>query len=167
MSSILATITLEDGRIINLKLDEAQAPKSVENFIELANSNFYQGLIFHRVIKNFMIQGGGMDEKMDTKRAKSIKGEFISNGVNNTLTHKAGTISMARTMINDSASSQFFICSVAAPHLDGSYAAFGDVADAESMQVVLDISKVSTGNVGGYSDVPKSPIIIKSISVTK
>lgn len=161
-----AVINLEDGRKININLDKDCAPISVSNFIELANSDFYNGLIFHRVIKNFMIQGGGMDENLKEKKSsKTIKGEFLRNGVNNTRKHIAGTISMARTMVNDSASSQFFICSVDTPHLDGSYAAFGEVADADSMNVVQDIEKVATGSRGYYDDVPITPIKIKNIEI--
>lgn len=161
-----AVIELKDGRKINLVLDDECAPISVENFISLARSGHYNDTIFHRVIENFMIQGGGMLADLTEKASlKPIKGEFLSNGVNNTRKHKAGTISMARTMVKDSATAQFFICSVDTPHLDGEYAAFGEVADNESMQVVIDISRVDTGRYAYYSDVPVSPIIIDKVTI--
>lgn len=163
-----AVIELKDGRKINLVLDDECAPISVENFISLASSGHYNDTIFHRVIENFMIQGGGMLVDLTEKASlKPIKGEFMSNGVNNTRKHKAGTISMARTMVKDSATAQFFICSVDTPHLDGEYAAFGEVADKESMQVVIDISRVDTGRYAYYSDVPVSPIIIDKVTIIK
>lgn len=163
-----AVIELKDGRKINLVLDDECAPISVENFISLARSGHYCDTIFHRVIENFMIQGGGMLADLTEKASlKPIKGEFMSNGVNNTRKHKAGTISMARTMVKDSATAQFFICSVDTPHLDGEYAAFGEVADKESMQVVIDISRVDTGRYAYYSDVPVSPIIIDKVTIIK
>lgn len=163
---IKATINLEDGRKINLNLDPECAPISVANFVKLAKEDFYNGLIFHRIIPNFMVQGGGMYENMKEKRAENeIKGEFLSNGVNNTRKHKAGTISMARTMFKDSATSQFFICSVDTPFLDGEYAAFGEVADEQSMGVVLDMSIVTTRSFGYYDDVPVDPIVIKNITI--
>lgn len=161
-----AVIELKDGRKINLVLDEKCAPISVENFISLARNGHYNDTIFHRVIENFMIQGGGMLADLTEKASlKPIKGEFMSNGVNNTRKHKAGTISMARTMVKDSATAQFFICSIDTPHLDGEYAAFGEVADNESMQVVIDISRVDTGRYAYYSDVPVSPIIIDKVTI--
>lgn len=161
-----AKINLQDSRSITLKLDGENAPISVENFVKLAKEGFYEGLIFHRVIPNFMIQGGGHDVELNLKeQPPTIKGEFRSNGVNNPLRHKKGTISMARTAMRDSASSQFFICSVDCPHLDDEYAAFGCVADALSMKVVEDISKCETAWVQIYKDVPVKPIIIKNIEI--
>lgn len=163
---IKATINLENGKKINLLLDEESAPISTANFVKLAKADHYNGLIFHRIIPNFMCQGGGMTADMQPKdNLKPIKGEFLSNGVNNTRKHKAGTISMARTMYKDSATSQFFICSVDTPFLDGEYAAFGEVADEESMQVVLQMSKVQTHSVGYYDDVPVEPIVISSVQI--
>ena len=161
-----AIIKLNTGKNIKVNLDSECAPISVANFVELAKSNFYNGLIFHRIIPNFMVQGGGMDVELNEKRAgKPIKGEFLSNGVNNTRKHKAGTISMARTMVKDSATSQFFICSVDTPHLDGQYASFGEVADAESLKVVQEMSYVDTCRRGYYDDVPVEPIIIENIEI--
>lgn len=163
---IKATVNLKDGRKIDLELLPEYAPNSVYNFISLAKSGFYNGLIFHRVIRNFMIQGGGMDEGMDEKdTGYSIKGEFASNGVPNALSHKKGVLSMARTFLMDSASSQFFICVADCPYLDGEYAAFGRTANAESLKVAVDISNVDTGSYGYYDDVPVEPVIIDSIVV--
>lgn len=159
-----AIITLKDGKAMTVKLDEVNAPISVANFVKLAKDGFYEGLIFHRVIKNFMIQGGGFNVDMMTKKASTIKGEFAQNGVKNLLKHKAGTLSMARTSVPDSASSQFFICSVDTPHLDGAYAAFGQI-EGDGMSVVDSISNVKTGRIGYYEDVPCDPIIIKTIEI--
>ena len=103
-------INLADGRSMTAQLDESAAPITCANFLKLVDSNFYNGLIFHRVIPNFMIQGGGMDASLSPKEAKPIKGEFKQNGVNNPITHKLGVLSMARTNDPNSASSQFFIC---------------------------------------------------------
>ena len=159
-------IEFTDGKKINLELYPEHAPITVENFLSLVKKGFYDGLCFHRVIENFMIQGGGFiyDDGLIQKPApKTIKGEFIANGVNNKLKHTAGVISMARTMVKDSASSQFFICTVDTPHLDGQYAAFGKVIDKESLETAIAISKVETGYVDYYSDVPIEPIVIKTI----
>ncbi|MDE6614020.1 MAG: peptidylprolyl isomerase, partial [Clostridia bacterium] len=117
----------------------------------------------HRVIPNFMIQGGGMDPSLCPKDAKSIKGEFRANGVHNPIQHNVGTLSMARTNVMDSASSQFFICVEDCPFLDGQYAAFGQLTDEESIKVAIDISQVKTVRVGYYDDVPYDPIIIQTI----
>lgn len=163
---INATIILKDGRKMNLELYEDIAPISVANFVELAKSGFYKGLIFHRVIEGFMIQGGGFNIELKQKEgAKTIKGEFEFNGVANSLKHTKGVLSMARTMVMDSASSQFFICVADVPHLDGQYAAFGKTADDSSLQVAMDIAKVNTGNAGYFSDVPTVPIVIEDIVI--
>ena len=165
---IKATINLEDGRKINLNLDAECAPISTANFVQLAKANHYNGLIFHRIIPNFMCQGGGMTVDMKQKDDLTpIKGEFLSNGVKNMRQHKAGTISMARTMFKDSATSQFFIFFLFTPFLDGEYAAFGEVADNESLQVILDMSKVKTHSVGYFDDVPVEPIIIKNVEIVE
>ena len=167
---IKATIILKDGRMINLNLFEDKAPITVKNFVELAKSGFYKGTIFHRVIDNFMIQGGGYyieDMYLKDKDAKTIKGEFNSNGVKNDLKHEAGVISMARTSVKDSASSQFFICSVDCPHLDNEYAAFGKVVDSKDLQIVKDIAKVKTCTVGGYfADFPEDVIEIEDVKIS-
>ena len=161
-------IELTDGRKMNFELYKDIAPKTVQNFLDLINEKFFDGLCFHRVIENFMIQGGGFtfDNKLVPKNAKNtIKGEFDANGFPNHLKHTAGVISMARTMFPNSASSQFFICTVDTPHLDGQYAGFGKTIDEESLQVAIDISKVDTTFIGGYDDVPVTPIEIKTISI--
>lgn len=164
--SKIATIFLEDKRQINLELFPEYAPISVENFIKLAESGFYDGLIFHRVIPGFMVQGGGMTPDMQPKGgAETIKGEFKDNGVNNPVTHTIGTLSMARTNVMDSASSQFFICVKDVHFLNGQYAAFGRVIDDESLQVAIDISTVPTKTVNWYENVPVTPIIITKISI--
>lgn len=164
--AIKATITLTDGRRINLDLLPEYAPNTVYNFIDLARSGFYEGLVFHRVIPGFMVQGGGMNATLEDKRTGfSIKGEFSGNGVENGLMHEAGVISMARTMVRNSASSQFFICVDDVPHLDGQYAAFGRVSDEESLNVAIAISEVKTCSVGYYADVPVTPIVIQKVEV--
>ena len=133
------------------------APITVKNFISLIEKNFYDGLIFHRVIPGFMIQGGGLDAQMKEKACPSIKGEFRSNGVQNDLLHTRGVLSMARTMVKDSASSQFFIMHDVAPHLDGEYAAFGKIIDG--LDVVDEIASAQTN----FQDCPKTPIVIKTM----
>ena len=150
-------IEMNDGGVIKAELYPQTAPITVENFVKLINENFFDGLIFHRVIEGFMIQGGGMDAAGNPKKAASIKGEFSSNGVKNDLKHTRGFLSMARTMIPDSASSQFFIMHKDAPHLDGQYAAFGMVT--EGMDVVDKIACCDTD----YSDMPLTPQVIKTI----
>lgn len=144
---------------ITLELRPDKAPGTVENFLSLVDSGFYTGLIFHRVIKGFMIQGGGFDQQFEQKQAKPIRGEFIANGyMANDLKHLRGTVSMARTSDPDSASSQFFIMHEDAPHLDAQYAAFGKVT--EGMDVVDKIAGTRTGRFGYYSDVPKVAVTI-------
>ena len=151
---------------IELVLYPEKAPATVENFLSLVKSGFYNGLIFHRVIKGFMIQGGGMTPEFEEKRCKSIRGEFIANGfMANDIKHKRGVISMARTSNPDSASSQFFIMHEDAPHLDAQYAAFGCVT--EGMNVVDKIASCKTGRYGFYSDVPRVCIMITDAAVVE
>ena len=153
----------ELGKIV-MELRPDKAPKTVENFLSLVESGFYKGLIFHRVIKGFMIQGGGMTPEFDQKHCKAIRGEFKANGyMANDLKHKRGTLSMARTSDPDSASSQFFIMHEDAPHLDAQYAAFGQVI--EGMEVVDKIASCKTGRYGFYSDVPRVCIMITDAAV--
>ncbi len=155
--------THELGTII-AELRPDKAPKTVENFLSLVESGFYDGLIFHRVIRGFMIQGGGMTPDFGEKPAKPIRGEFIANGyMANDLRHKRGTLSMARTSDPDSASSQFFIMHEDAPHLDAQYAAFGQVV--EGLDVVDKIAAVKTGRYGFYSDVPRVCMVITAARV--
>ena len=123
------TIEMENGGVMTLELYEDKAPVTTENFIKLAKEGFYDGLIFHRVIKGFMIQGGDPTGTGMGGPGYQIKGEFASNGVKNDLRHTRGVISMARSMMPDSAGSQFFIMHKDAPHLDGQYAAFGKMTD--------------------------------------
>lgn len=149
---------------ITLELRPDKAPKTVENFLSLVESGFYKGLIFHRVIKGFMIQGGGMTPEFEQKPAHAIRGEFIANGyMANDLKHLRGTLSMARTSDPDSASSQFFIMHEDAPHLDAQYAAFGQVV--EGMDVVDKIACCKTGRYGFYSDVPRVCFVITDAAV--
>ena len=150
-------IEMNDGGIIKAELYPDVAPITVENFVKLINESFFDGLIFHRVISGFMIQGGGMDAMGTPKHAESIKGEFDSNGVKNDLKHKRGVLSMARTMFPNSASSQFFIMHKDAPHLDGQYAAFGKVTDG--LDVVDRIAECDTD----FRDQPVVPQVIKTI----
>ncbi len=161
-------IELKNGKIMNLNIDEEKAPISAANFLKYVDDGFYKGLCFHRVISGFMIQGGGfIDDEPGIKEKPAtyppIKGEFSSNGVNNNIHHAKGVISMARTFMPNSATSQFFICVADCSYLDGQYAAFGYLADEESVKVAVEISEVSTHNWRGYGDIPKDPVVIKSI----
>ena len=159
MANPIATITMENGGKIVCELYPEKAPQSVRNFISLANKGFYNGLIFHRVISGFMIQGGCPDGTGMGGPGYSIKGEFAQNGVKNELRHTEGVLSMARAMHPDSAGSQFFIMHKNAPHLDGAYAAFGKVT--EGMDVVNQIAETDTD----YSDRPLDEQKIKSMTV--
>jgi len=155
----IATITMQDGGVITCELYPDTAPISVANFADLANTGFYDGKVFHRCIPGFMIQGGSSDGTGAGRMPFTIKGEFASNGVPNGVKHIAGVLSMARTNVPNSASSQFFIMHKAAPHLDGQYAAFGKVT--QGMDVV---DRIATTPTKGQ-DVPVTPQIIKSIRV--
>jgi peptidyl-prolyl cis-trans isomerase B (cyclophilin B) len=162
MANKIAKIEFKDGRTISVELFADKAPKSVENFINLANSGFYKGLVFHRIIEDFMIQGGGMDTKGVQKKCPSIYGEFASNGYKtNTIKHEPGVISMARTSVKDSASSQFFICTGETSFLDGEYAAFGKTVSQKDTDTAIEISKVKTG----AGDVPVKQVVINDITV--
>ncbi len=156
----IVTITMNDDSVIRLELYPDVAPISVNNFISLINKKFYDGLIFHRVIRGFMIQGGCPEGSGMGGPGYSIKGEFSQNGVANDLKHTAGVLSMARSMAPDSAGSQFFIMHKNAPHLDGSYAAFGKVI--EGMDVVNKIAETPTDS---YSDRPYENQVMKSVTV--
>ncbi len=165
MNNPVIKINVRDFGTMTAELYPEKAPKTVANFVKLAESGFFSGLIFHRIIKGFMIQGGGYDENMDHKDAEAIKGEFKANGfMQNDLKHTRGVLSMARTQDPDSASSQFFVMHMDAPHLDAQYAGFGKVTDG--LDVLDAIASVKTGNFGWYmQDVPKTPVIIDSIEV--
>ena len=161
MSNPIVTIEMENGKKIVAELYPDIAPQSVRNFISLANAGFYNGLIFHRCIYGFMIQGGCPDGTGMGGPGYCIKGEFLFNGVKNDLKHKRGVLSMARSSSPNSAGSQFFIMHEDARHLDGQYAAFGKVT--EGMEIVDKIASCKTGRYGGYSDVPREPVIITEI----
>ena len=154
-----------EDKVMKAELYPDLAPETVANFEKLASENFYDGLIFHRVISGFMIQGGGYSEDMTEKETASIKGEFKSNGFENPLKHERGVLSMARTSVPDSASSQFFIMHEDYPSLDGEYAAFGKVT--EGLEVIDEIASQPTKSLeNGMSDVPENPIVIKSIKIS-
>lgn len=155
----VVTFTMENGDIMKAELYPEIAPVSVNNFISLINKNFYDGLIFHRVIRGFMIQGGDPEGTGMGGPGYGIKGEFAENGFENNLKHSAGVLSMARSMMPDSAGSQFFIMHKDAPHLDGAYAAFGKVT--EGMEAVDKIAETATD----YSDRPLEDQIMKSVTV--
>ena len=156
------TITMENGEEIHLELYPDVAPITVANFVDLANSGYYDGLIFHRVINGFMIQGGDPNGDGTGGPGFTIKGEFSANGVKNDLSHTRGVISMARKGTgNNTAGSQFFIVQTDSPHLDGQYAAFGRIIDEKSMKVVDEIAATSTD----ANDKPLSEWRIKSITV--
>ena len=139
MKNPIVTITMENGGVIKAELYPEIAPNTVNNFIDLINKGFYDGLIFHRVIPGFMIQGGDPEGNGMGGPGYSIKGEFSRNGFKNELKHTKGVLSMARTMDPNSAGSQFFIMVADAPHLDGQYASFGKVI--EGMEVQIDLMK--------------------------
>lgn len=155
------TITMESGEEIHLELYPAIAPNTVANFVSLAESGYYDGLIFHRVIAGFMIQGGDPNGDGTGGPGYSIKGEFSANGVKNDLKHERGVISMARSSDMNSAGSQFFIMHATSSYLDGQYAAFGRVTDDESMAVVDAIATTKTDS----NDKPLSEWRIKTITV--
>ena len=150
-------IELANNKQIKIELDQQAAPITTANFIELVNNHFYDGLIFHRIIKGFMIQGGCPFGTGTGGSGKNIKGEFKSNGIDNQLKHLRGTISMARSSNPDSASSQFFIMHQDAPHLDGQYAAFGQVI--AGMEFIDEIANTKTDE----RDKPLTPIIMHKV----
>ena len=165
MTHPIIEIKVKDFGTMTAELYPEKAPKTVANFVKLCEEGFFDGLIFHRIIKGFMIQGGGYNEEMEHKDADSIKGEFKANGfMTNDLKHTRGVLSMARTSDPDSASSQFFVMHMDAPHLDAQYAGFGKLT--EGFEVLVAIASVKTGNYGWYmQDVPKSPVVIETIAV--
>lgn len=163
-NTLKAEIQLENGGVIELELYPDIAPTTVDNFAKLVNEKFFDGLIFHRVIDGFMIQGGGFDTQLNQKKADTIRGEFIINGHFNLIPHNRGIISMARTSNNmDSASSQFFIMHADAHSLDGQYAAFGRVTSG--MEYVDQIAKTKTKSIEelNMDDVPEENQVIKTI----
>ncbi|MDF2612619.1 MAG: Peptidylprolyl isomerase [Clostridia bacterium] len=155
----IVTITMDDGSKMIAELYADMAPNTVRNFISLINKGFYNGLTFHRVIPGFMIQGGCPQGTGTGGPGYHIKGEFSSNGVNNTLKHTRGVLSMARAMAPDSAGSQFFIMHQDSPHLDGQYAAFGKVIEG------LDTVDYIASQPTNYADKPNTPVVIQSMTV--
>lgn len=155
----IVTIVMESGASIKAELYPEIAPNTVKNFISLIQKGFYDGVIFHRVIPGFMIQGGDPNGTGMGGPKYCIRGEFSSNGFPNDLKHEAGVLSMARTQVKDSAGSQFFIMDAAAPHLDGSYAAFGKVV--EGMEEVHRIANVARD----YRDKPNADERMKQVTV--
>lgn len=159
MANPVVTITMENEDVIKVELYPEVAPNTVRNFVSLANKGYYDGLIFHRVIRGFMIQGGCPQGTGTGGPGYNIKGEFRQNGFDNSLSHDPGVISMARAMHPDSAGSQFFIMHEKSPHLDGAYAAFGKVT--EGMDIVNKIADTATD----YSDRPFEKQVMKSVTV--
>ncbi len=155
----IVTIEMENGSIIKAELYPEIAPNTVNNFISLIKKGFYDGVCFHRVIRGFMLQGGDPQGNGTGGPGYSIRGEFTHNGFKNDLKHEPGVLSMARTMIPDSAGSQFFIMHKTSPHLDGEYAAFGKVIDG--MDVVNAIAETETD----FSDRPTTPQVMRSVTV--
>ena len=155
----IVTVTMENGDVMKAELYPDVAPNTVNNFISLVKKGFYDGLIFHRVIAGFMIQGGDPEGSGMGGPGYSIKGEFNYNGVENNLKHSRGVLSLARAQHPDSAGSQFFIMHADAPHLDGQYAAFGKLVEGED---VLDsIASIDTD----WSDRPRTPQVMKTVTV--
>ncbi len=155
----MVTIEMENGKKIKIELYPDAAPITVANFEKLVSQGFYDGLRFHRVIKGFMIQGGDPMGNGTGGAKEKIKGEFAANGVNNPIKHTRGVVSMARSMMPNSASSQFFIMHEDAPHLDGQYAAFGKVV--EGMDVVDEIAQTKTDR----NDMPLEPQVMKKVTI--
>ena len=158
MANPIVTITMRNGDVIKAELYPEIAPNTVNNFISLINKGFYNGLVFHRVIRNFMLQGGCPEGTGMGGPGYHIRGEFSQNGFKNDLKHTEGVLSMARSMMPNSAGSQFFIMHKAAPHLDGQYAAFGKVT--EGMDVVNKIAEQTDP-----SDRPIIPQVMASVTV--
>ena len=159
MSNPIATITMADGKVMTAELYPEKAPNTVNNFISLANKGFYDGLIFHRVIPGFMIQGGCPQGTGMGGPGYSIKGEFTGNGFQNDLAHDRGVLSMARAMNPNSAGSQFFIMVEKAPHLDGQYAAFGKVIEG------MDVADAIVSTKTDWNDRPRQEQKMKKVTV--
>lgn len=155
----IVTFEMEDGDVFKAELYPSVAPNTVNNFISLVKKGFYNGVCFHRVIAGFMIQGGDPQGTGMGGPGYSIKGEFTQNGFHNPLRHTPGVLSMARTMMPNSAGSQFFVMHKNSPHLDGAYAAFGQVI--EGMEVINKIAAVRTN----YADKPLQPQVMKKVTV--
>ncbi len=164
MKNPIICFTIRDLGTMRAELYPDMAPQTVRHFLSLIQSDFFTGLIFHRVIAGFMIQGGGYTASFEEKEAEAIPGEFSANGfAQNTLKHTRGVLSMARTSDPNSASSQFFIMHADAPHLDAQYAGFGKLIDG--YDVLDQIANTKTGRYGYFSDVPRTPIVIEKAEV--
>ena len=162
MSNPIVTFEMENGKTFKAELYPEKAPNTVNNFLSLVNKGFYNGIIFHRVIAGFMIQGGDPEGRGTGGPGYHIKGEFTSNGFKaNDLTHERGVLSMARAQHPDSAGSQFFVMHADSDYLDGQYAAFGKITS--NIQACLDIAEVDRNP----RDMPLAPVIIKSIEITE
>ena len=159
MPNPIVTITMKDGSVMKAELYPEIAPNTVNNFISLVKKGFYNGLIFHRVIEGFMLQGGCPQGTGTGGPGYSIRGEFTDNGFKNDLKHEPGVLSMARTMMPDSAGSQFFIMTSDSPHLDGQYAAFGKVLEG------MDAAEEIVNTPRDWNDKPRTPQRIKTIRV--
>ncbi|MBQ9333944.1 MAG: peptidylprolyl isomerase [Lachnospiraceae bacterium] len=155
----VVTFTMENGDVMKAELYPDIAPQSVYNFVSLIKKGFYDGLIFHRVIKGFMIQGGDPEGIGIGGPGYSIKGEFAINGVENNLKHTEGVLSMARSAMPDSAGSQFFIMHKTSPHLDGQYAAFGKIIEGQEI-----VDKIA-GTETDFQDKPRTPQVMKTVTV--
>lgn len=158
----MVRITMKDGGVIDLELDEKAAPVTVENFLKLVNDKFYDGLIFHRVIPGFMIQGGDPQGNGMGGPGWQIKGEFKANGWDNPISHKRGVISMARAQDPDSAGSQFFIMHADADYLDGQYAAFGHVVSGMD-----EVDRIAATPTSRWNDRPYEDQVIETIRVVE
>lgn len=165
MSNPIVKITVKNFGTMTAELYPDMAPATVENFVKLVKEGFYEGLIFHRVIPGFMIQGGGFNEEYEQQECASIKGEFRANGfAQNTLKHTRGVLSMARTMDPNSASSQIFIMHENSPHLDGQYAGFGKVIEGD--EIIDKIAYVdTTTKMFYYQDWPVDDVVIESVEM--
>lgn len=165
MNNPVIKIHVKDFGTMTAELYPEMAPLTVANFLSLIEKKFFDGLIFHRVIAGFMLQGGGYTPEMEHKECDAIKGEFAMNGCRtNTLKHTRGVLSMARTNDPNSASSQFFVMHENAPHLDGQYAGFGKVIEGDD--VIDKIAAVKTGSYGWYmQDVPMTPVVIETMEI--
>ena len=164
MKNPVIKITVRNFGTMTAELYPDKAPATVANFLSLIEKGFFEGLIFHRVIKGFMIQGGGFDEGFSQKHADAIKGEFKANGfMTNDLHHARGVLSMARTQDPNSASSQFFVMHQDAAYLDAQYAGFGMLTDG--FDVLDAIASVKTGSMGWYDDVPRTPVVIDKVEI--
>ena len=159
MSNPVVTFKMDTGKTFKAELYPEVAPNTVNNFVSLVNKGFYDGLIFHRVISGFMIQGGDPEGKGIGGPGYCIKGEFSGNGFKNDLSHEKGVLSMARAMNPNSAGSQFFVMHEFSPHLDGQYAAFGKVI--EGQDVVDEIAETRTD----YNDRPRTPQVMEKVTV--